>query len=676
MIEVPHQVLSEHFEERMRGRRLLHAVFTTFQFEPFFFEQEVLPVFFDLNFSHVPVIRAVQMEEALRESGAKIAVYYDANGLLAAGDGSAKLDVVRIPVRHRTGIFHPKNVLALVEEVEPDESGAQPRTLLVAAMSANLTKAGWWQNVEACHVEEVGEQATTRLRSGLLDYIRAIRERSPDGVDHAALDTIHEHVKRTTQHAHRSLDGDLRPHFFGGTQSFMDFLIATAGDDLRGLNLEVISPFFDKDDESGPLKELLRRFKPVETRILLPRNDAGDAKVPEALYEWVRTQEAVSWGRLPGELTRTSNNDTAKARNVHAKVYRFFRTQPKLEYLVIGSVNLTRPAHQQGGNVETAILVQTGAARRPQFWLEVDGKKPREFVEPDDADGDTTASTAGSRLAIRYDWRAARAAVHWDEGAASSALQIVSAGVELFRLETVPPRTWQEVDGEAATSLRKILGTTSFVDVVGDRKDAVTILVLEDGMWKKPPLLARLSVQDILRYWSLLTPEQRNEFMASHADLHGDAAPNQLVTRTSKAGAVDSIFDRFAGFFHAFECMKEAVRTALDRDNEKEACYRLFGTKHDSLGSLLDRVRTEADRDLVDRYVIAMCARQLCDELRRTHKGFWSEHAAEVTELQTALAIADEVRAALQARDPEAMPPFLEWFDRRFLSRAQPPEVP
>src|SRR5690606_30975514 len=115
----PRAVLSEHFQDRMKDRRLVSAVFTTFRFEPGFFESEVLPVFFDIPLSHAPAIKLVQLEEALRSVLGSIAVYYDQNGLVPDG-GSAKLDVRRIPVRHRTGIFHPKNVLALVEAAEPD----------------------------------------------------------------------------------------------------------------------------------------------------------------------------------------------------------------------------------------------------------------------------------------------------------------------------------------------------------------------------------------------------------------------------------------------------------------------------------------------------------------------------------------------------------------------------
>jgi hypothetical protein len=51
MAELPRAVLSVHFQERMSGRRLRSAVFLTYQFDPGFFEQEVLPVFLDVSLS-------------------------------------------------------------------------------------------------------------------------------------------------------------------------------------------------------------------------------------------------------------------------------------------------------------------------------------------------------------------------------------------------------------------------------------------------------------------------------------------------------------------------------------------------------------------------------------------------------------------------------------------------
>src|SRR5262249_17495413 len=156
----------------LNGRRLRSAVFLTYQFDPGFFEQEVLPVFLDIPLSHAAVIRLVQLEDALRAIPGQVAVYYDANGLVDGGDGSAKLDVRRIPVQHRTGIFHPKNVFLLLEDEEANDEGYHPQTLIIASLSANLTRSGWWENIEVCHAEEIFEGEKTRLKddvAGLLE---------------------------------------------------------------------------------------------------------------------------------------------------------------------------------------------------------------------------------------------------------------------------------------------------------------------------------------------------------------------------------------------------------------------------------------------------------------------------------------------------------------------------
>jgi hypothetical protein len=77
--DIPHAVLSEHFQDRMKGRRLRAAVFLTYQFDPGFFEQEILPVLVDVPLSHAVAIRLVQLEDALRAIPGQVAVYYDAN---------------------------------------------------------------------------------------------------------------------------------------------------------------------------------------------------------------------------------------------------------------------------------------------------------------------------------------------------------------------------------------------------------------------------------------------------------------------------------------------------------------------------------------------------------------------------------------------------------------------
>lgn len=197
-------------------------------------------------------------------------------------------------------------------------------------------------------------------------------------------------------------------------------------------------------------------------------------------------------------------------------------------------------------------------------------------------------------------------------------------------------------------------------------------------MSHKPSLLLQLSAADILRYWSLLTANQRAAFIEAHATtlaLAGDGA--DLVTALKLRETRDTLFDRFAGIFHAFGCLERAIKEAIDQERQKEVDSRLFGKKYDSLGHLLDRVElAQEGGDDVDRYVLVLCARQLTQWMRTEHPDYWEARASEARVLTARL---DNMANALRDRVASSsadMPPFLDWFERWFMRRAKPAEAP
>lgn len=671
MVEIPHAVLSEHFEERIQGRRLRSALFLTYQFEPAFFEQQVLPVFLDVPVSHADAIRLVQLEDALRSLPGEIAVYYDANGLNCGDGGSAKLDVRRIPIRHRTGVFHPKNVFLLLESRQPDELGHRAQSLVVASLSANLTRAGWWENVECCHVEDLAEGSASRLRDDLIAFLDSLRNRAAVTHEQRAVREILAFLRQVQPRLQKSLDGHLYTHFFTGRDPLPDFLDRVAGEYIRGAYLEVISPYFDDAPSSMPLEELIVRFQLKEVRVFLPRSNAGEALCRADLYDAVRALPSVQWGHLPQELLRISNREATGARAVHAKLYRFFTQNPKREICFVGSANLTRAAHQSGGNVETGFLVDRVPARRPEFWLWAETDRPREF-QPQKED-EPSAATGGTRLNLTYHWDRGLAEAYWDAPVTSGALRLTARGIEAGAIGPLPPRAWTALPSDVSTRVAELLVETSLFLVHGETDAPVPLLAQEEGMSHKPSLLFRLSAADILRYWALLTPAQRAAFLEVRAPEIALAGPGaDLVARARAALSSDTLFDRFAGMFHAFGCLERTVRAALDTKNEKEADYRLFGRKYDSLGTLLDRIESnEAAGDDVDRYVIQLCARQLAREMVRDYPAYWAEHGDDVRALEARFEALGAIRQRLVERHSAELGAFLDWFDRRFLRRAK-----
>ena len=175
----PQAVLSQQFGEALGGRRVRSAVFTTFNFDPGFFELQVLPLLFSQSFSQVDKVRLLQLEDALRNVD-HLAVYYDRRALSQDAE-PARLNYRRIDVRRATGVFHPKLALLLVDEPrEPGDDTREPhQSLVVACLSANLNRAGWWENVECAHIEEVRDRdrSSNRVpyRRDLLAVLRRIR---------------------------------------------------------------------------------------------------------------------------------------------------------------------------------------------------------------------------------------------------------------------------------------------------------------------------------------------------------------------------------------------------------------------------------------------------------------------------------------------------------------------
>jgi hypothetical protein len=648
-------------------------VFLTFQFEPGFFEQEVLPVFFDIGLSHAPPVRILQLDDALRALPGEIAVYYDANGLVT-GKTSPKLDVRRIPVRHRTGIFHAKNVLLLVEPREVDEEGLPSVSLLVAGMSANLTQAGWWENVESCHVEEIAAGDKTRLKDDLSAFLRRLRKDVSAVAEHAALDEILRFLGSTEQRRVRSIAGQPQPHFYSGRRPLIEFLQEAAGNQLTGTYLEIISPYFDNAPQCTPLKELLDALRPRKTVVYLPYDERGVALCNEKLYQAVRALPEVSWGTFPRDFTRMGRGENAGERFVHAKVYRFFTANPKREILFVGSANLTNAAHGSGGNLETGFLIAREPTRRPEFWLTPEDRQPQRFeVRTEDADAVTSR---GSRLQLHFRWSDKSATAYWDHSEPTQTLRLEMQSEDLGELPALKPRRWTPLSASFAEKLERLLKQTAWVTVHGDLADPVVLLIQEDGMSHKPSLLLEMSPADILKYWSLLTPEQRTAFVEGWAGklLTTDEGA-ELVTRARAVDRVETLFDRFAGIFHAFNCLEEAVLEAVDIGNEKEATYRLFGNKYDSLGNLLQQLGSDVYAgDDGDRYVILLCARQLCDEVARRHRDYWNEHRDDVRRLEERLAKISEIRQRLTQTDPALMEAYLNWFEPRFLRRSRPAE--
>jgi hypothetical protein len=662
----PSAVLSESFQEHLEGKRVKTAVFFTFSFDPAFFEQQILPVFLDVPLSQTIQVRLVQLEAELRER-LNVAVYYDPRGLVDTNE-TPRLDIRRIPVAMQGGYFHAKNIFLICEPDDGNDDSAD--SLIVATLSANLTEDGWWRNVECCHVETVEYGASIGFRGDLLELFAATRKATSQGIDHGALEKVRKFVDGCGQRD-RVTDDRMPTRLFGGRTSFVKFLSEETKGRLHGLNLEVIAPYVDNSD-AAPLKALLEEFSPRECRVLLPRNHSGSVACSEAYYECVRKLQETCWAVLPKTVLQSGRTENARDRLVHAKVYRFFHPNRRYEAIVVGSVNLTGAAHNKGGNLESAFVVEPELTQVPDWWLSrADGKKPTSFVGADE-DEDATSKSPAIWLLVTYNWRNHSAEAWWQGSKHSPAIGLSFAGIHRLHLDSLSPGERRPLAPAEAASIRAGLDTTALcMASVQDAEDG-PLLVREEGMDWKPSILLSLSVADILRYWSALSPEQRLAILEDVAlrdpVLSGlPAAKHRLTSR-------DSFFDNFAQIFQAFDNVSTAVTKALDAGRESEAIQRLLGDKYDSLPCLLDRVfHSENQTEPVSRYLITLCARQTLEEVKRASPEFARANRLRFDELIQRTKVHD-LRDKLSLSATDKPIEFLDWFEKWFVLRAEPKE--
>ena len=666
MTSIPSKVLSQHVRESLSGRRTTAAVFMTYTLEPGFFEEEIVTLLAGDALIQEPKLRLWQLEEALRGDIGPIAVYYDQSGLRP--DSGKSLDIRYVPVRAKSGVFHPKLVLLLTEPTDP--GGKLQPALVCGVLSANLTKSGWWSSLECAHFEEVVPSAPCSFRDQLRDFLREVRRLGGRDGDHESLDMIDTWLKKEIDQAvHATTDGRLRPQLVAGTRPLLDFLDDSRGTELRGSSLEVISPFID-EVRPDALTALIERFGIRETRVFLPTSDDGSANVAEGLYESVKKLPECWWSRLPQDLLKLGKEKNAAPRGVHAKVYRFIKRSKKYEAILVGSHNLSIPAHGAGRNVEASFLIEPERVGAVDWWMSTDAKRPSTF-ELDLGDEEVSLD-AFVPLQVAYDWAAKILQVRWDGQGASPPLRVECSGAEVFTVEDLLRGEWNTLGSAQAIALEKVLVSTTLLQAVLENGSRGSILVQESGMARKPSLVVNWSITDVLEYWARLTTEQKAAFLQDRGGnipegLTGDAE------RAARMAHVDSFFTTFAGMFHGFEMLRKQVLASIDDDHERQADYLLFGKRHDSLPVLIERiVAEEGEKEILNSYLLLLSARQLVRELRAIKGPFFEERRADFNKLLERTKHADVLSAKLElgpgGRD------FVEWFEGHFLKNARRPE--
>jgi hypothetical protein len=339
--------------------------------------------------------------------------------------------------------------------------------------------------------------------------------------------------------------------------------------------------------------------------------------------------------------------------------------------VLTGSANLTAPAHSHGraGNLEAAFLVDITELRSHGWWLKSAEVEPETY-----ADRQVEESAESTKvfvdIAFQYDWQSDRFSYRRD-GSHSEPVRVSEPeGRKLFVIDRPRPGRWTELPSDITRAVRELLPSTSFLQV-SVKSGSWRVLVREEGMNYKPSILTTLSPEEILLYWSLLSPAQREAFLLEKAV---SLEPGDFPTvRGNRYATGDTVFDRFAGVYHAFEMLRRSIDDAIERGDEREAEARLFGKKYDSLPVLLEQTLDRIDGDPVMQYVTFLSAKQARDCVRRSQPEFWKNYRSGARCLDELLERLPSVRCRLGLAGDTARQ-FFDWYERMFLKIAQPLE--
>lgn len=678
---IPQGVLSQQLAEAINGRPVRTAVFTTYTFDPGFFEDHILPILFDKPFHQVEKVRRIQMEDTIRSLD-DIAVYYDRTALSQDAQ-PAQLDFRRIDVLRATGAFHPKLILLLVENRDDnhqEDSTPTNRSLIVASLSANLTRAGWWENVETGHIEEVYDKvyqnSRTSFRRDILSMIQRLKRCCAEDENHPALDRIHAfliHRANRDEIKKIRIKGRYSTRFFCG-QSDLPTMLENLNIFRYCENLEIISPYFDKTPIKT-LQKVIDAVKPSRVRIYLPRNVEGSAAVSEETFNAISEIKNVEWANLPVDLLRPggrSNIEKMPPRRVHAKVYRFWQKGVS-DITLVGSINLTSPghSHSNAGNFESAFLcdISKGSFAN-RWWLEELEKPPKTFDEQQPEETDDSQPVP-LNVSFRYNWADKMLEYRTERPAKGPIIVCEPGGVYLFKIDSFKSDTWVDCGKEAADKVQQLLKSTSFLEIQHS-KGTWRVLIREEGMNHRPSLLISLTPEEILMYWSLLSPAQQEYFLmeklAKEATLQGLAAGDSHRYVMS-----DTVFDRFAGVYHAFEQLIKHVNDAIASGRDKEAESRMFGAKYDSLPLLLEKTISRENGDDVMNYITFLCAKQTKKRIAKVHPGFMKAHRREARVLNDMLKQLPMIRKKLSRQIKDGAQ-FLDWYEKMFLRMIDQPD--
>jgi len=586
-------VISDQLLNVINGRQVLAALFTTYTFEPDFFELEIIPLLLKRNtpYSTDERVKRFMVRDKLRESGMPIDIYYDLPMYRQSGETSPQMEYHSTGVNLGNRAFHGKVNMILVK----DKGGE--RVLLIGAGSNNLTQAGWWDNIECQHWEEI------RKEHAQDEFVKTLRR------DTKFLADYHDQRIATNSATHMidsflsSCDGSSSAndfYYYGLShiekrESFQSFLIQD-NSPLKQYNnwmVEIISPFFVDKEKSNIHKDFLKGIGVNGIKLLLPFDSDNKALCQKGYFQHINDSDDISWADWEKKMvTELGGQQNAEPfRRLHAKVYHFYNGIQS--WVFVGSINFTHMAMYK--NVEAGFLVKQ--SRITPMLEVIEKNEDLSFANLDEDVPGNNHETEDERsipeIHLSFDWLEKKLLGYSKEVTDEVTIQILDAEGDPVTTPWALTSETSEYEGDTGC-VENVLKNGSLVmlhssgHLFPDHR-----VLLQQLHWSHKPQFEslNLSAEQILAIYAGMSLERRQMMLVDvkvRALMLSKMAGE--LTAHSDDQLIDQFFCEYAEIFNAFQKLKEKLSQELEEKRFEQLDYYLTGSGVDSLPSLIKGV--------------------------------------------------------------------------------------
>lgn len=663
------QVVSEHLKSLLNGREVKAAAFTTYTFEPEFFELEVIPLLLPGNipFSSDARVKQFQVREALRESCINLEVFYDLPIFRKEGRSSPSMEYRFHGVHHGNSAFHAKLALILVHDSEFGEC------LLVGVGSNNLTQAGWWDNIECLHWEIVIPAKSSRKFINRLkeDVAWMLGERLLDPIGStSALNKIQEFLNLC-----KSSNAANSVAYYGLNEAasgdgFLSFLRQQAKSKWSYSNwtLEIISPFFAEDPKNRN-HEFFFGLGVQEIYILLPKDQDDNGLCQRDYFQHISREPNIHWAEW-ADITKESlglKNDNF--RRLHAKVYHFYNK--KQSWVFIGSINFSHKAMKE--NIEAGYFLKldkAGPLLQPISKTVAD-LNFKELEEPPPGSLQEVGDDNIPRIYLSFDWRKKRLTGIADTSEQYQICLLSPEGASAIANWSISEEE-KEFNGDT-TALQTVLKNGSLVRLSGFNAysgkpfTSHNVMLMQTGWSHKPLNLPDLAPEQILAIYADMSQDQRQLLLmnAKIRKLVLEGAAGDMTTPTDDF-VVEQFFSEYAEIFYAFRRLKSRLTEAKLDENFQVLDYYLSGVGMDSLPTLLERVTTAGTTvNPVTSYLLLLCAQETYQDPKFKNIPLVKQELNKVRKQIKKIKSTNAIKLPLTP--PNFKRDFFAWFEQQFF---------